>query len=167
MTVRLVADEHIARTLLVGLSRIVDDVDIVRVQDVGLRRFNDPTILAWAADAGRALVTQDICTMPEFAHERVAAGLPMPGIFVLPTMMPIGTAIDELAVIVEASDASELADRSSTSRSVDRLSRIRQVIRTSSEALGNGSMTFRQSWRSPMGYLLNNPRFSRGARELS
>lgn len=111
MTVRLVTDEHIARKLLVGLRRIVDDVDIVRVQDVGLRTSDDPAILAWAADAGRALVTQDIRTMPDFAHQRVAAGLPMPGIFVLPTMMPIGTAIDELALIVEASDPSEWVDR--------------------------------------------------------
>jgi hypothetical protein len=35
----------------------------------------------------------------------------MPGIFVLPTMLPIGTAIDELALIVEASDPSEWVDR--------------------------------------------------------
>jgi predicted nuclease of predicted toxin-antitoxin system len=111
VTHRLLADEHIARKLLVGLRRVVEDVDIVRVQDVGLRTFDDPTILAWAADAGRALVTQDIRTIPDFAHERVAAGLPMPGIFVLPTMMPVGTAIDELAVIVEASEASEWVSR--------------------------------------------------------
>lgn len=56
-------------------------------------------------------MTQDIRTMPDFAHSRVVAGLPMPGIFVLPMMMPIGTAIDELAVVVEASHASEWADR--------------------------------------------------------
>lgn len=111
MSVRLVTDEQIARKLLVGLRRIVEDVDVVRVQDVGLRTFDDPTILAWAADAGRVLVTQDIRTMPDFAHQRVAARLPMPGIFVLPTMMPIGAAIDELALIVEASDPSEWVDR--------------------------------------------------------
>lgn len=111
MSVRLVTDEHIARKLLVGLRRIVEDVDIVRVQDVGLRTFDDPTILAWAADSRRVLVTQDIRTMPDFAHQRVAAGLPMPGIFVLPTMMPIGAAIDELALIVEASDPREWVDR--------------------------------------------------------
>lgn len=35
----------------------------------------------------------------------------MPGLFVLPTTMPIGTAIDELAVIVGASDASEWNDQ--------------------------------------------------------
>lgn len=111
MSVRLVTDEQIARKLLVGLRRIVEDVDVVRVQDVGLRTFDDTTILAWAADAGRVLVTQDIRTMPDFAHQRVAAGPPMPGIFVLPTPMPIGAAIDELALIVEASDPSEWVDR--------------------------------------------------------
>lgn len=112
MRVRLVTDEHIAHKLLVGLRRIVDDVDVVRVQDVGLRTFDPPpTILAWAADAGRVLVTQDIRTMADFAHQRVAAELPMPGIFVLPTMMPVGAAIDELALIVEASDPSEWVNR--------------------------------------------------------
>jgi predicted nuclease of predicted toxin-antitoxin system len=85
VTVRLVADEHIARSLVAGLRRHAQDVDIVRVQDVGLRTLDDATILQWAADDGRALVTQDIRTVPDFAHQRVAAGLPMPGVFVLPT----------------------------------------------------------------------------------
>lgn len=111
MSVRLVADEHIARSLVVGLRRLVVDVDVVRVQDVGLRTLDDETILEWAAGAGRALVTQDIRTMPDFAHARVGAGLPMPGVFVLPTTMSIGTAIDELAAIIGASDAAEWQNR--------------------------------------------------------
>jgi hypothetical protein len=111
VTVRLLADEHIARRLVVGLRRVVNEADIVRIQDVGLRTVDDPTILQWAADEGRVLVTQDIRTMPEFAHERLAKGLSMPGIFVLPTTMSVGTAIDELALIVEASDPDEWVNR--------------------------------------------------------
>ncbi|MGL5825744.1 MAG: hypothetical protein ACRCZD_04880 [Phycicoccus sp.] len=45
MTVRFVADEHIVRALITGLRRESDDIDIVRVQDVGLRTMDDPTIL--------------------------------------------------------------------------------------------------------------------------
>ena len=34
-------------------------LDIVRVQDVGLRTASDPDILAWAASEGRILLTHD------------------------------------------------------------------------------------------------------------
>ncbi|MEO6577547.1 MAG: DUF5615 family PIN-like protein [Candidatus Limnocylindria bacterium] len=111
MSVRFVADEHIARSLIAGVQRQVESVDIVRVQDVGLRTMDDPTILQWAADAGRALLTHDIRTMPDFAHQRVGAGLVMPGVFVLPTTLPVGAAIEELVVIVAASDADEWVNR--------------------------------------------------------
>ena len=56
MTVRFVTDEHIARALVVGLRREFEEVDIVRVQDVGLRTMDDPTILQWAAEQGRVLI---------------------------------------------------------------------------------------------------------------
>lgn len=111
MTVQFVTDEHIARALIAGLQRKFEDIDIVRVQDVGLRTMDDPTILQWAADQRRALITHDIRTMPDFAHQRVAAGLPMPGVLVVPTVMPIGAAIDELAVVAAASDPEEWANR--------------------------------------------------------
>ena len=111
MSVRFVADEHIARSLIAGLHRHVQEIDIVRVQDVGLRTVDDPRILQWAADAGRALLTQDIRTMPDFAHERVRQGLTMPGVFVLPTTLPVATVLEDLAMIVIASNAEEWANR--------------------------------------------------------
>lgn len=70
MTVRLVVDEHISGALMRGLRLLVEDVDVVRVQDVGLRMATDQAILDWAATEGRILVTQDIRTMPDFAYDR-------------------------------------------------------------------------------------------------
>lgn len=107
MTVRFLADENFNRGVLVGVRRRVEGIDIVRVQDVGLRAADDPTVLQWAADEGRALVTHDIATIPDFAHQRVAAGLPMPGVFIVRSSLSMAVAIDELAMIAEASDASE------------------------------------------------------------
>lgn len=78
---------------------------------MGLRTADDLTILQWAADDGRVLVTHDIKTVPDFAHDRVAAGRPMPGVFVVPTSMPIGEAIDELSLVAEVSEPDEWADR--------------------------------------------------------
>jgi len=106
-TVRFVTDEHIARAMIAGLQRI----DVVRVQDVGLRTLDDPAILQWAADEERVLITHDIKTMPDFAHQRVAAGQRMSPVFVVPMGMAIGAAIAELATVAAASDTEEWADR--------------------------------------------------------
>lgn len=111
MTIRFIADENIDPDLVLGLPRRVEEFDIVRVQDVGLRTADDPTILQWAADEGRVLVTHDIRTVPDFAHERVVAGLLMPGVFVVPTYMPIREAIDELTLIAAASVPHEWDNR--------------------------------------------------------
>ena len=107
MTPRFLADENIDPDLVLGLRRKVDDVDIARVQDVGLRTLNDPEILQWAADQGRILISHDLKTMPGFAGERLAAGLPMPGVILLRSTISIAQALDELTAIAGASGADE------------------------------------------------------------
>jgi hypothetical protein len=49
--------------------------------------------------------------MNKFAYQRVAAGLPMPGIFQVHGNMPIGQAIEELLIAIEASDPTEWENR--------------------------------------------------------
>ncbi|WP_460818712.1 hypothetical protein [Nocardioides korecus] len=73
--------------------------------------MDDPTILGWAADQGRVLITHDIRTMPDFAHHRVAELSSMPGVLVVPTAMPIGAAIEELSAVAAASEPDEWANR--------------------------------------------------------
>ena len=111
MNPRFLADENIDPDLTQALLRRVRGIDIVHVQDVGLRTLDDPTILEWAANEGRALISKDIKTIPGFAGERVAAGLAMPGVFVLPSTLSMGEAIDNLALIAEATDSGEWTDR--------------------------------------------------------
>ena len=79
------------------------DLDVVRVQDEGLRTADDPTILEWAAQAGRILLTHDVNTMTDHAYARVTQGLPMPGIFVVPQELSISQAIEDLLLIAECS----------------------------------------------------------------
>lgn len=107
MSPRFLADENVDADLVMGLRRRVDDIDIVRVQDVGLRTLSDPEILAWAADHGRILISHDLRTIPRFVGERLAAELPVPGVILLRATLSIAHAIDELAVIAGASDAEE------------------------------------------------------------
>ena len=103
----LAADENFDNGILRGLRQRRPDLDVVRVQDVGLSGADDPAILAWAAREGRVLLTHDIRTMPRYAYERVQAGQLMPGIFVLAADTLIGQAIEELLLLVEGSLAGE------------------------------------------------------------
>lgn len=108
---RLAADENFRGSILRKLRQLVPDLDIVRIQDTPLYQSSDPMILAWAAEEGRLLLTHDIDTMPKFAYERVVAGLPMPGIIEVPQHMPIGQAVEQLALIIGASDPEEWANQ--------------------------------------------------------
>ena len=100
---RLAADENFNGDVVRGLLRRKIDLDIVRVQDVGLSGAGDAAVLEWAAGEGRIIVTHDISTLAGYAFERVAAGLPMPGVFALHSQSPIGSAIDDLLLLVECS----------------------------------------------------------------
>jgi hypothetical protein len=100
---RLAADENFNGDIIRGLVRRKPDLDIVQVQHVGLSGADDATILDWAAQHGRVLVTHDVSTLTKHAYERVAAGWPMPGVFEVSTAVSIGRAIDDLFLIVECS----------------------------------------------------------------
>ncbi len=115
MKPRFLADENIDRDLLLGLIRVNAEIDVIRVvirvQDVGLRTEDDRTILEWAANEGRILLTHDTATVPDFAHERVRQGLSMPGVFIISTALPMGRVIDDIALAAGASHAGEWRNR--------------------------------------------------------
>jgi hypothetical protein len=100
---RLAADEDFNNRILRGLLRRNPDLDIVRVQDAGLRGRGDTEVLEWAATEGRVLLTHDVTTMKQHVDERIAAGLLMPGIFELNQSLPIGQAIEEILLLAECS----------------------------------------------------------------
>lgn len=93
---RLVSDENLNGDIVRGLLRRHPELDLVRVQDVGLMETPDSDILEWAAGEGRVLLSHDVSTVPPAAYQRIADGQPMPGVFILPDRMPIGRAIDEI-----------------------------------------------------------------------
>jgi len=100
---RLAADENFNGDIVRGLLRRNPNLDIVRIQDVGLSAADDPSVLQWAADQGRVIVTHDISTLTKHALDRVAAGRPMPGVFEVRSFAPIGQAIDDLILLAECS----------------------------------------------------------------
>ncbi len=106
---KLLADENFDNTLVRGLLRRRPSIDIVRVQDVGLSGENDPTILAWAAQENRILLTHDVATITRFAYERVTQGLSMPGVIEVSTDARTGQVIEDILILIECGLEGELA----------------------------------------------------------
>ena len=104
---RLLADENFNGHIVRGLLRRRSELTLLRVQDVGLRGAKDPEILEWAAEQNLILLTHDRATVPDFAFQRVAAGQPMPGVFVVNDRLSLGQAIEELLIPDEYSEQDE------------------------------------------------------------
>lgn len=107
----LVSDENFKGEILRGLRRRLPELDAVRVQDVDLSESSDASILEWSAAQGRIVLTHDRATMPHFAYERVRAGQPMTGVFLVSDVMPTGQAIDELLLAIQCLTPEECRGR--------------------------------------------------------
>jgi Domain of unknown function (DUF5615) len=104
---KFLADENFNNQIVRGILRQSPDIDIVRVQDVGLSGADDPAVLAWAAQTERIVLTHDVATMITFAYERIQAGLSMPGLFEVSRRVAVGLAIEEIILLAECSLAGE------------------------------------------------------------
>lgn len=105
--IKLLTDENFDGDVLRGLLRRIPDLDVVRVQDVGLMATPDPVILEWAAGEDRVLLTHDHQTMVPAAYDRVRAGLSMPGVFFVSRKMSLGLAIEQLLLALQCLESSD------------------------------------------------------------
>lgn len=65
------ADENFNGDIVRGLRRRRPELDILRMQEIGLRGVDDPALLEQAAQMGRVLLTHDVTTITHFAYDRV------------------------------------------------------------------------------------------------
>ena len=105
---RLAIDENFNNDVLRGLLRRSRNLDVVRVQDAGLGGADDPVILDWAAAEKRVLVSHDISTLIAHAYLRVSREQPMPGVLEVPRGVSIRQAIEELQLLAECAEPSEV-----------------------------------------------------------
>lgn len=108
---RLLSDENFNGDIVRGLLLRLPELDLVRIQDVGLKGKDDFIILSWAAENNRILLTHDRATVPDFAYFRITAGEAMPGVFVLNDRIPVRQAIDELLLMNASSNMDEWESR--------------------------------------------------------
>jgi len=97
------ADEDFNNNIVRGLLRRSPNLNIVRIQDVGLSGADDPAVLEWAAREERILLTHDVATITRYAYERVEAGQRMPGVFEVGTFALTGQVIEDILLLSELS----------------------------------------------------------------
>jgi hypothetical protein len=106
MRPRFQADADFNEEIVSGLLRNHADLDFQTAQEAGLRGIPDPEVLARAADDRRILVTHDRRTMPthfaDFVQQRES-----PGVIIISQRVGVKRAMDELALVWEASEARE------------------------------------------------------------
>ena len=103
----LLADENFNNNIVRGVRLRDPDIDLVRVQDVGLSGADDPTVLEWAAEQHRILLTHDVATITAFAYARVRAGQPMPGVFEVGRSVAVRSAIEDIVLLASCSEDGE------------------------------------------------------------
>ena len=108
---RLASDADVHGDIIRGLRRRRPEIDLTRAQDVLPEGTPDPQVLAWAATEGRVLITNDRNTMVGFAHQRLTAGEPVPGLIVTTNEQSIGEAIDDILLVAECLSAEEVRDQ--------------------------------------------------------
>jgi predicted nuclease of predicted toxin-antitoxin system len=101
MALKFLADENFDYNIVRGLRRQSPELDLIRVQEAGLSGIKDPSLLEWAAQEGRVLLTHDVNTITKFAYERLSTGLSMPGVIEIRENAPIGQAIQDVLLLAE------------------------------------------------------------------
>ncbi len=106
---RLLADENFKGEITRGLLRRKPDLDLVRVQDVGLSARMTRRSSPGRPNGGRILLTHDLATIPDFAYERVAGGESMPGVFVVPRRLSVRQVIEDVLFLAAETTPKEWA----------------------------------------------------------
>ena len=103
------ADENFDNDILRGVRRRASHVDFLRVQDVGLSGADDPTVLEWATQQGRVLLTHDLSTMIPALREQLQRASYCAPILFVPDFVATALAIADILLLDEYSTPEDWA----------------------------------------------------------
>jgi hypothetical protein len=109
--IRFLSDEDFNGRIVRGLLLRKSNLDLLRVQDVGLSGADDGAILEWADKHGRLLLTHDGRTMPKHVRNRLAAGAHLPGVLIVDDLAAIGLCLEDILLVAECSDERDWEDK--------------------------------------------------------
>jgi hypothetical protein len=107
---RLLADADLGFGIVRGLRRRDPTVDFLAAPRVIPEAMADPEVLRLAANLKRVLVSHDYDTMPGHFY-RFLQIRESPGLILIPQLMPIGLAIEELHIAWACTEAEEFRNR--------------------------------------------------------
>lgn len=109
---RLLLGENFNNNILRGLLQRNRDLDVIRAQDVPeIVGQDDPTLLEWATEEERVLLTHDVRTITHFAYQRIREGKRMPGIIEVQLDAPLGPVIEDILIVVGAGTAADVENK--------------------------------------------------------
>lgn len=105
-------DEHVNPDLKHGLLSRQPEMIVWCIGDPGAppKGTKDPEILHWCEQKQYLLITNNRSSMPVHLRDHLAAGRHCPGIFILNPKLSMGTLMDDLELIWEASEWTEYRD---------------------------------------------------------
>lgn len=111
-SIRYLLDEHMDTALQVQLLRHAPELVVWMIGAPGAPHYGtlDPAILLWCEANDFILVTRNRKSMPVHLQEHLAAGHHVPGIFVIPPQMTMGSLIDQLLLVWGAAEIEEYRD---------------------------------------------------------
>lgn len=104
------ADEGFNRRIVGEMRRKRPNLDILTIREAGKLGLEDPLVLELAAEQGRVLLSHDTHTMPDHLNTFLLSGRQSPGVVLVPQELPIGPALEDLLLIVDAGTPGELAN---------------------------------------------------------
>ena len=109
---RYLIDENISPQYRTQLLYHEPSLTVFVIGDEGApaRGTPDPEILVWCEQNQFSLITNNRDSMPKHLSDHIAAGHHVPGIFTIKRRVPMGLIIDQLLLIVGASDEDEYMD---------------------------------------------------------
>jgi hypothetical protein len=105
--VRFLTDENVDVVIVQGLRLRRSQIDIITAVQAGILGLPDPSVLAYAAEHDRILVSHDKRTMPGHFATFLMEGNQSPGVMLISRRLTIGQAIEALLLIWEASNQGE------------------------------------------------------------
>jgi len=112
MKLRYLLDEHLPRFWQEALLQRDPLLEVLMMDDPGAPACGtkDPEILRWCEENEFVLVTDNRNTMGWHLLDHLAAGFHIPGVFQLPSSMPLSELFDELVLIAGTALPGEYAD---------------------------------------------------------
>jgi hypothetical protein len=106
--IKLLADENFDNRILRGIKRKNASLDILRVQDTPMSGADDLSLLEWATEHERVLLTHDVNTITKYVTERLNAGLRVVGVLMVTDKSQMGQIIDDIILAAEIYELKDL-----------------------------------------------------------